>query len=225
MNINIYSWVVIHMNFENVFSSANEAINEFKEQSFVIKHGVGGIMFSAPHSVEQTRDGKIKYSEPQTGILVEMLHKTFGCPIIRKTSNCNDDANFDPISDYKEALVKYVNENHIEFLIDLHQLAPSRNVMIDFGTGNFKNINDKYLLNIFLSTFSENKLGNIQLDEPFDASYDYTVSSTIHRECEIPCLQIEINTKLVCDEYNEFSLDLIYKSLCDCYLKLKEIYK
>ena len=212
------------MKFENIFDFANKAMDDFKDRSFIIKHGSGKIMFSAPHSVEQTRAGRMKYAEPQTGILVEMLHKTFGCPIIRKTSNCNDDANYDPISDYKEALAAYVKENRIAFLVDLHQLSPSREVMINFGTGNFKNISDKNLLNIFLSTFSKNEAGLIQLDDPFAASYDFTVSSTIHRECEIPCLQIEMNSRLLREEYPEFALEMVYRSLCECYLKLKEFY-
>lgn len=212
------------MKFEKNFNLANAFMNELSEQSFVIKEGNSSIMFSAPHCVEQIRNGKIKYSEPQTGMLVEMLHNEFGCPIIRKVSNCNDDANYDPVSDYKETLIKYVKENQIKFLIDLHQLAPFREEMINFGTGNYKNINDTKLLNIFLSSFSKNNVGLIKIDEPFDASYDYTVSSTIHRECGIPCLQIEINTKLVSCKYDEFCFESVYESLRDCYLKLKEFY-
>lgn len=212
------------MVFENVFRSANKAMGEFKEQSFVIKHGAGKIMFSAPHSVEQIREGRVKYAEPQTGLLVEMLHETLGCPIIRKTANFNDDANYDPVSDYKTALAEYVNENHIAFLADLHQLAPSRDVMINFGTGNYENIDDAQLLNIFVSTFQENRVGSIQIDEPFAASYAHTVSATIHRECKIPCLQIEINSRLVKEKFDEFALEAVYKALCECYLKLEQIY-
>lgn len=212
------------LNFEKNMKLAKDAMDDFEEQSFIIKHGDGRVMFSAPHSVEQTREGKIKFSEPQTGILVEMLHNEFGCPVIRKTAHFNDDANFDAESDYKKALADYIRENGIAFLVDLHQMSPSRDVMINFGTGNWKNISSKSLFNIFLSSFSKNKTGMLQLDEPFGATYIHTVSSTIHRECKIPCLQIEINTRLLSEEYEEYSFELIYRTLGECLLKLKEIY-
>ena len=212
------------MGFNNNLKFAEERMNEFSQQSFVIKHGEGGIMFSAPHSVEQLREGKIKYSEKQTGILVEMLYKELGCPIIKKTANCNDDANYDRVCAYKDALAKYILDNQIHFLVDLHQLSPSRNVMVNFGTGDWKNLSNKSLLNIFLSTFSKYNLGVIQLDEPFDGSYEHTVSSTIHRKCKIPCMQIELNTRLVNTKYEEYSLELVYKALCECFYKLKEFY-
>ena len=213
------------MNFNDNLKYAEERMNEFRQQSFVIKPGEGGIMFSAPHSVEQFREGKIKYSERQTGILVEMLHKELGCPIIKKTANYNDDANYDPVCAYKDALAKYVSDNKIHFLVDLHQLSPSRDVMVNLGTGEWKNLNNITLLNIFMSSFSKHNLGIIQVDEPFDGSYDHTVSSTIHRKCSIPCIQIELNSRLVHQEYDEYSLEAVYKSLCECFYKLKEFYR
>lgn len=211
------------MDFLKNLEMATAAAKEHGEQSFIIKSGNGRIMFSAPHCVEQIREGKIKFSEPETGILVEMLHSEFGCPIIRKTSNRNDDANYDPVSDYKDALAEYIKENNIGILVDLHQLAPFREEMINFGTGKLKNIGDKNLINVFLGAFTKNRVGMIQMDEPFDASYEHTVSSTIHRKCSIPCLQIEINSRLVNEKYEESSIEAVYKALSECYLKLKEL--
>ena len=209
--------------FENL-RIAEEMNLRFTSQSFVMKHGQGGIMFSAPHSVEQTREGRLKYAEPQTGVLAEMLHNELGCPIIRKTANCGDDANYDPVSDYRETLARYIRDNRINCLIDLHQLSPSREVMINLGTGNGENLCDKSVINIFLSTFHKYNLGIIQLDKPFSAAYKYTVSSAIHRECNISCMQIEINSKLVLSEYKECSLESVYRSLYECFIKLREFY-
>jgi hypothetical protein len=198
---------------------AKKIIENSNNNSFVIKSGVGNLMFSAPHCVFQTRNGNLKYPEPESGELVEMLHNEYNCPIIRKVSNYNDDANYDEISDYKYSLIKYIKEYNVKILIDLHQLAIKRDEIICLGTNNFQNINnDKDLLNKFLSIFSRNKLGIIQIDKPFDSSYEYTISSTVHRECKIPCLQLEVNAKLV--RTDDFYL--VYKALSECFLELKD---
>lgn len=212
------------MDFSKNRIQAEAIMDDFADRSFIIKDGTGAIMFSAPHSVEQLREGKPKYSEPQTGLLAEMLHNELGCPIIRKTANFGDDANYDAECKYKDALSEYVKEHGIKFLIDLHQLAPYRDVMINFGTGNWQNMDNITLLNIFLSVFSKNALGSIQIDEPFDASYEHTVSATIHRKCGIPCMQIEMNTGLLSDDSENCAIETVYKALCQCYLKLTEFY-
>ncbi len=211
------------MEFKQRLQWAEEQMRTVCDRSFILKPGMGRVLFSAPHCVEQTRNGKPKYAEYQTGLLVEMLHRELECPIIRKVENRNDDANYDPVSDYKEALTAYVKEQDIAFVIDLHQLAPHRDVMINFGTGDGENLRDKTLLNVFLSVFSGNRIGVIQLDEPFGATYDHTVSSTIHRLCGIPCMQIEINSRLVCDGDDTF--EKVYDCLQECYRQLTEIYQ
>ncbi len=192
--------------------------------SFIIKEGKGRVMFSAPHCVEQRREGRIKFSEPQTGLLVEMLHNEFGCPVIRKVTNCNDDANYDPISDYRDALEAYIKGNGIRFLIDLHQLSPTREVMINLGTGRSKNISDKELIAIFTDAFAARGMGAIQLDVPFSGGYEYTVSSSMHKKCNIPCLQVEINSRLVYGGYKEYDLKSVYEALSESYIKLEELY-
>lgn len=212
------------MNFSENQKLALAELNKSNNHSFIIKSGRGCVMISAPHSVEQTRLGKIKFAEPQTGILAEMLHNVPGCHIIRKAQNRGDDANFDSVSDYKLALEKHVQYNNIKFLIDLHQLSSRRNVMINFGTGHGKNISNKALLDICTSAFSEIDSGIIHIDTPFAASYIHTVSSTIHRRCNIPCLQIEINSRLLCDKYSEYSLNAVYDALRVCCEKADEYF-
>ncbi len=211
------------MEFQQQILWAEEQMRAVRDRSFILKPGVGQVLFSAPHCVEQTRNGKPKLAEYETGLLVEMLHRELGCPIIRKVENRNDDANYDPVSDYKEALAAYVKEQGIAFVMDLHQLAPHRDVMINFGTGDGKNLSDKAVLNVFLSVFSGNRIGSIQLDEPFGATYDHTVSATIHRLCGIPCMQIEINSRLVHGEDN--ALETVYACLQECYRQLTVIYE
>ena len=93
-----------YKNYEQYFETE-------KENSFELLAGKGKIIVSAPHSVEQTRQGKKKYAEPQTGAIAKLLHDNLGIPVIYKTKNCGDDANFDEASPYKDALVDYIKEN------------------------------------------------------------------------------------------------------------------
>ena len=128
--------IVTYKNYEKYFS-------ENHENSYELLSGSGPVMISAPHSVEQTRNGSIKYAEPETGVLAKMLHEELGCPVIYKTGNKGDDANFDEESSYKNALIEYVKNNNILFVLDLHQLAPFRDVIIDIDNKFFNYVYSK----------------------------------------------------------------------------------
>lgn len=192
------------------------------DKSFVIKEGSGCIMISAPHCVEQLRNGKTKFAERQTGVLAEMLHELTDCPIILKTRPEDGDANYDAVCGYKTELSEYVKNNGIKFIIDLHQLSAERKVMVNLGTGNCKNVSDKTLLNIFVSSFTKEKTGMLQIDEPFAGAFANTVSSYIHRNCGIPCMQIELNTRLLSEEYAEYNFEGVCKSLERCIRHLEK---
>ena len=199
-------------------NSYNEYLKFFQSKesrkSFSLIGGNGCTMVSAPHSVEQTREGKVKYGEYHTGVLARMLYDDLKCPIIFKSFNDNDDANYDEQSAYKESLKKYVIRNNIKYLIDLHQLAPYREVNIDLGTGFGKNISPyPEIIDIAKKHFIGNNISNITIDNPFSAAYPHTISSYIFRECQICCLQIEINSRLISDKYTEFSFDQVLSSL------------
>ncbi len=172
--------------------------------SFMLLEGKGKVLISAPHSVEQTRNGKIKYGEFQTGVLACMLHDRLGCPAMVKTHNCNDDANYDENSPYKERLCEYVTDNEIKYVLDLHQLATYRIQNINIGTGGGKNIEAApFTLDVVMSAFESSGIENIYLNIPFDASSPYTVSAYVANKCNIACIQIEINSRLVRYEYSD----------------------
>ncbi len=175
--------------FENYFAAEHE-------NSFELIGGVGTVIISAPHSVEQTRGGIIKYAEPQTGALALCLNDDIGCPVIYKTKNCGDDANYDKVSTYRQALAEYIKGNGILYLIDLHLLSPRRTALINIGTAGMKNVSDAESVGIVCSAFAERGL-SVSIDRPFSGGYVNTVSSAMHRQCGITCMQIEINSKLV----------------------------
>ena len=182
------------------------------ECSFELLSGYGKVMLSAPHSVEQTRNGKRKVAEPLSGAITRLLHDDTGCPVIYKTRNCGDDANYDEISSYKTALADYIQQNGIRFVLDLHQLSHARTQKINVGTGAYKNVAKPYV-DLAVDVFEKRKVGLVQVGKPFDARYPFTVSSYIARTCGISCMQIEINSGL-------FDLDATLK---DVYEGVKEL--
>ena len=200
-----------------------EYFSKEHEKSFELLPGKGYVMVSAPHSVEQIRNGKIKYAEPHTGVLAKMVHDALGCPVIFKTKNCGDDANYDKISIYKQALENYIKENNIKFLIDLHQLKPSRRVKINIGTGKNKNIYNMKLLDIMVNAFNSRDVGLLQIDTPFSAAYPYTVSAYIASSCKISCLQIEINTNILQQDSKENKIEKVFDALLEIINKSSKI--
>ncbi len=192
-------------------------------KNFIIKKGVGSVMLSAPHAAEQTRNGHKKYGEYITGVIVNMLHDELGLPFICKEKNCNDDANRDEKCRYKRKLSKFVEKNGIRYLIDLHQMNPSREEMVDIGTGEGKNVErDPAIVAIAKEAFESKGIPNVFIDRPFPAVHPFTVSAYISRECNIPCLQIELNTRLVSKRYNECMFDEVMEALKLLASKLNE---
>lgn len=181
--------------------------NKFKEQDFnskkghVLLDGDGSIMLSASHAVEQTRGGRIKLGEYRTGVIVSIMHSLTNCPVIYKTKNIGNDANYSPRSAYRSDLVKYIKSNeNIKLLIDLHISHPFRPYSIDIGTGRSNHISYKSkLLSTVIDTFSINTNYDISIDGAFPVLYPHTVSATVHRECNIPTIQLECNWVVLCD--------------------------
>lgn len=192
-------------------------------KSFVIKKGEGRVMLSAPHAAEQTRSGHRKYGEYLTGVLANMLHDTVSCPIIVKEKHCNDDANRDEKCKYKAKLKKYVEKNGIGWLIDLHQMNPERNELIDIGTGEGENIkSEPELAELFVKSFAAEGISGVFIDKNFKAVHPYTVSAFISRECGIPCVQIEFNTRLLSKRYNDCAYDSVMHAMESIIKQLNE---
>lgn len=183
-------------------------------ESFAIASGEKNIIVSAPHSVEQLRDGKIKYSERQSGALAVILGKNVGCHAIYKTRNAGDDANFDETSTYRNTLAEYITANKIKALIDLHQMASHREQMICIGTGFEKNLCGREdFAQAAVKAFEAQGIDNVFIDTPFAASYPFTVSSDMAYRCEIPCLQIEINSALLYEKSEKYCTEKVYLAL------------
>lgn len=182
---------------------------------FELIDGNGAVMVSAPHSAEQLRNGRKKYGEYLTGVLINMIRDRLGCPVIFKTKNCRDDANYDERCRYKSKLARFVKKRGIRYLIDLHQMNPSREQLIDIGTGYGKNIDKEPAVAEKARDFFISKgFDGVFIDEPFAAIHPFTVSSYISRECGIPCIQIEFNTRILSKRYKDCRFDDVLDAMC-----------
>ncbi len=118
--------------FKNSYKQFNN-LNKNNPSFNLLTGNINGVIFSCPHAVSQTRNGKEKIADLDTGPLGVALN-SLGYSVLLKTQNCNDDANFDKKSHYKNFLSKYIKNNNIKYLIDLHEMSNKRNVLFSLGT-------------------------------------------------------------------------------------------
>ena len=113
----------------NIIKNSYEKFYETDEAipSFKFYEGNKNVIFSCPHAVNQTRKGKIKLADINTGPLGIALNN-LGYPVLIKTKNLNDDANYDLKSEYKKFLSTKIKENGYKFCIDLHGLSAKREI-------------------------------------------------------------------------------------------------
>ena len=191
--------------------------------SFVLLPGRGKVLLSAPHAVLQTRNERVKYAERFTGMLCLLLNEHFGFPVIYKSRHLQDDANHDAVSDYRNALCEHIKQTDIQCLLDLHQLAPEREMDLCICTGKGQNLRGHQpIVSIVEQGFRKHGLPSITIDDPFDASNPCTVSATVARECGIPAVQLEINTRLLMESCPEYRFSAVFDALGDMTATLNE---
>ena len=183
-------------NFININKKFDELLNT-KMPSFEIIEGKIPILISAPHSVRQFRNGKIKAKDSYTGAIAIILQKEINCYCIYKTKNNNDDANYDlENNNYKEELLKIINKNKIKLLLDIHGASDRYGFGIDIATDNQINLNGKEItLKILKETLEEFKINDVVTDKIFRAHSDRTICKTISNRTKIPCIELEIARK------------------------------
>ena len=172
---------------------------------FNIIPGRSNIMVSAPHCVEQYRNGKFKLPEDLTLPVARHLSNENGTHIIYKTKCIYDDANYDDKSSYRDSLVEYVKRNNVSLLFDLHGLSSKRSQDIIIGTDFSLNCQGYYwVAKVIKSYFSRTMLLNVVIDEVFTASNPNTVSNDIHTRTGIPTFQLEINRRVLMSRMKSF---------------------
>ena len=192
--------------------------------TFKILNNKSKIMISAPHSVKHIREWEILSQDLLTWWLALYLWKRLNLPVIYSTSYKVWDPNFDENkkSEYKQTLAKYIKENDIKLLIDLHGCSFFRDFSIELWTWWNWNPNLLWRLDILnavekslndsLKSYIQHTWKPITKNTNFPASRETTVSAFIFRECKIPTIQIEINKELR-DIDNLKNLSLLINSL------------
>lgn len=176
----------------------------YKEESFQTKDtyeiilGEMPVVVSAPHSVTHFRKGQPKQGEFMTGVIAKLLQERLNCFCITKTKNDLTDPNYDSEHFYKDSIIEMVTERGMAFLFDLHIMAPERPAAIEIGTGKGRNVfGDHRYEEVLKQNFELKGIGPIIVNEHFTGGFKNTVSSTISRETNIPCIQIEMNWRLL----------------------------
>ncbi len=169
------------------------------EESFVHLKGSIPVLISAPHSVNQKRNGEIKYCDKYTGGLACILHKLTDCYTVYKKFNDGTDANYDMVdkdNGYKKNIVNTVKENKIKYVIDLHGASDQREFDIDIGTDNGRTIRGKtYLVHIIRQICKANGIEKVFQDNTFAASLPTTITNYVSEHTNAICIQLEIHKK------------------------------
>jgi len=166
------------------------------------------IMLSAPHAVNHFRNWELLQADILTWWLAVYLSEKFDLPCIYSTSSNVWDPNYDEYetSDYKKELIRFLDNNNIKLLIDLHGCWSQRDFAIELWTWwdnnpnllwNAKLLNRiKSSLEASLKSYLAHNKTAITVNTIFPASNKNTISAFISQKGNIPAVQIEINKSL-----------------------------
>lgn len=195
----------------------------YLDNSFTMLKGEKSLIVSCPHSVPQTRGNRIKLAETRTAVLGCILNHELDVPLIFKTKNCEDDANFDVVCEYKDALVKYITDHNTKCCVDLHIMKPNTKFDVVLGVNGDDNLCGKLFVKHIIANVFEAAGYNVGIDEVFKASHKGTVSNTVARECSVPAIQVELRWTIIDDWNKVFKIaELLRQCLAGILSKLEE---
>ena len=192
-----------------------EEINRYEELHFdsyyVIKIGNVPILFTAVHTMNQVKDDKsIKFRESYTKAIAFYLNKYANVSCIVKIKDTGCDSNRDNHDEFKQELIKFVKENNISLVIDLHGSKKERDYDIEFGTLN--NLSADYsTIKELEESFVENGIKNIIHNNPFKGG---AITQYLFNLKNVDVIQLEINQKFR-DSNNISNLEILCKSFID----------
>ncbi len=217
--------------FETLFS--DNQYNGSGKTAFVIEEGNIPIMISAPHAVNQFREGQVKWADMYTGGIARYLHEITGCHLIYSCMFTKSDPNYDEpgINKYQDTLQKFVNEHKVVFLIDLHGASKKREYALELGTVPKQSIIQgkeyeqdsslheyKIVSNLIKNIFEKNfqslslETKDIWKNKIFNAGDQNTVTKYISENTSTACVQLEIN-RLYRDPENKEAFNALITGL------------
>ena len=190
-----------------------EEIIDLEELSFsgdyIIKKGTIPILITAPHTMKQIReDGSIKYAETFTIAIALYLNKHKNVSAMVKIKDTGIDSNKDNRDEFKLELLRFIKENNIKLVIDLHGSKCEREFDIEFGTLN--NLSASFsTIKELEEAFNYNNVKNISHNDPFKGG---AITQYVYSLNDVEVIQIEING-LFRDIYKPENLENICASL------------
>lgn len=168
----------------------------------VVIEGANRVLISAPHGVFQMRDGKEKPSEMGSVMTALQLQRLTDSYLIAKTRTNHDDANYDIDCPYRDTIAELIESGKVKYIIDIHGLAFKREMDINLGTNEGKNVGrdhsalDLLVLNLEALDFY------VSIDQPFKGG-DRTIAGAFASKYDnVWTLQIEVNARLTYNEEN-----------------------
>ena len=161
--------------------------------------GILPILISAPHGAVHTRYGSKKDEDEYTAGLARLIGAITGSHVIYARRRSRTDPNADPSAPYKQALRQIVNENDINFVLDLHGAKKDQEFGIALGTMHGKSCPKKEKL-IIVETFekygistSGNNLSRLDIDDKFpgEGSDDRVTVIKYCYQNSFPAVQVE----------------------------------
>lgn len=200
----------------------NDEINELEslkfEEDYIIRKGTLPILFTAPHTMEQIKeDGSLKPSELFTKGIALYLNKHFDVSCMIKIKDTGLDANRDNRDEFKKELIRFVKNNNIRLVIDLHGSKRERDYDVEFGTLNNLSADFSTIMELEES-FIENGINNIVHNDPFKGG---AITQYVYGQNDVDVIQLEINNRFR-DDKNIDKLEKLCKSLGDFIKQYKE---
>lgn len=186
--------------FHKLHNERRLFLKKYCNVDHIVFNGENNILISAPHGVPQTRNNKPKVREPGSLSVALALHNKQKTFFIAKTKNNHDDANFDPVSDYKTDVKNLIKKNDIKYFLDFHGLAKKREMDVNLGSNYGKNTKTNPAALDRLVKMLKDKGFVVEVDIPFKGGGRTLTRyvQTLHKQ--IFSLQIEIN----CGITNEY---------------------
>ncbi len=198
-----------------------DEINNLETQEFdadyIIQKGTLPILFTAPHTMKQIRtDGTVKLREPYTKAIDLYLNQHCGVNAMVKIKDTGLDANRENRDQFKTELLRFVKDNHIKLVIDLHGATQSRDFDLEFGTLNNLSA-DFSTVRELEEAFTENGIQNVKYNDPFKGG---AITESVCGLKDVDVVQIEINAK-----YRDYHHLEYLEQLCHSFENFIQQYK
>lgn len=179
------------LGFEEMFSQNSYQGDTSGEGAFQYKKGNLPVLISAPHAIEQYRNGDIKSADIYTGSMALFLHNLTNSHVLF-ASQIGDDPNYVEGGSYKEKIQEVIDEHNIQYVIDLHGASSSHPFDVDLGTAGGVSLADSKV-SMMQDHFYENDIKTVTENHTFAAETSGTITNHTYHKLGVPAVQLEIS--------------------------------